>query len=85
MGALIVFALVAIASVNVAAWWMWGRKKDAALRAARAHNTTLRSLKNWWQERATIAEQAVVAAGRAEVAARGDVTATLHERMEGQS
>jgi hypothetical protein len=84
MGALIVSALVAITSVNVAAWWMWGRKKDADLRAARAHNTTLRSLKNWWQTRAVIAEGAVVAASRAEVAARSEVTATLLERMGGQ-
>lgn len=82
MGSLIVSALIAIAAGNAGIWWFWRRKQAAALRAARAHAKTLRSLKNWWQKRATAAEQALVDAPAADAAARGDVTATLHERME---
>ena len=89
MGALIVSALIAIAAANAGVWWLWGREQ-----AARRHAADGR--RDWWaaESLAATREARKVAADNGRLAARVDeleslaraeITATLHERMEGQS
>lgn len=86
MGALIVSALIAISAANAVIWWQWGR-----FAKARIDNLTAKVAALIAAQSRTVGERD--AARRAHEAAeaeierltRSEVTATLHERMEGQS
>lgn len=78
MGALIVSALVVIAAVNVAWWWLKGRIDKARINTLTAKVAALIVDQN-----RTVGERD---AAEAEIKrlTRSEVTATLHSRMEGQ-
>ncbi|MER6942534.1 hypothetical protein ABT294_00800 [Nonomuraea sp. NPDC000554] len=58
MGALIVYALVAIAAANAAWWWYVGRVQGAKLRFFYARTVHLTAQVDQWRTRAVTAESA---------------------------
>ena len=86
MGALLVSALVAIAAVNIAWWWLKGRLDKVRIDNLTAKVAALIVTQSRTAGERDAARRAFEAAeAEIERLTRSEVTATLHERMGGQS
>lgn len=85
-GALLVSALVAIAAVNAAWWWVRDREQRTRIDNLTAKVAALIVTRSRTAGERDAAQRAFEAAeAEIERLTRSEVTATLHERMEGQS
>lgn len=86
MGALIISALLAIAAANAVIWWHWGRTAKERIDNLMAKVAALIVTQSRIVGERDAAQRAFEAAeAKIESLTRSEVTATLHERMGGQS